>query len=126
LQNKVTLDGFAVRGDSSAIAGMDTAKAASARTILISPPCRTARCPPRRRSAAASIQYTSKTLQSAFGRTRYPADEGSQSLPPVLRKAHPWPKVHDQRIAPVFQLEFESFGRKYCRTSRWSGISSCK
>ena len=34
--------------------------------------------------------------------------------------------MSDQQIAPVFQIEFEPLGWKYCRASRGLGIPSCK
>src|ERR1700739_1201616 len=59
-------------------------------------------------------------------RVRYLADQGNHSLPALHREADQWPKVHDQRIALVFQIEFEPLGWKYCGASQGPRMPSCK
>jgi len=54
------------------------------------------------------------------------ANKGSHSPPGVGRKAQQSAERRDQRIAPVFQIEFESLGWKYCRASPGAGMPPCK
>jgi hypothetical protein len=67
-----------------------------------------------------------KILQPAFDRFRHLADEAGHPLPGTPCKAHQRAKMHDKRIAFVFQVELEPLGREYGRTSRWPAIPSCK
>ena len=127
LQTSAILADFAVRGDSSAIAGVATAKAAITRTILIPPPCRAERCRHlRRRRSARFHSVDLQSLRSAFHRFGEFAGQERHCMQTMYRQADQWPEVHDKRIALIFQIELEPLGRKYRRTSRRPGIPSGK
>jgi len=50
------------------------------------------------------------------------ADQGGDSLP----QTHQWPELPDQRIAAVFQVEFEPLGGKYSCACCRPALPSCK
>src|SRR5664279_2721661 len=68
----------------------------------------------------------SKSLRPPFDRFRHFANEGGRSLPCAPRKADRRCKLNDQRIAFVFQVEFEPLGQMYDCASRRPAIPSCK
>ena len=67
-----------------------------------------------------------KIPEAAFDRFHYLAGQGNRSPPGIHRKAYQGPKVSDQRITLIFQIEFEPLGRKYRCASRRPGIPSGK
>jgi len=54
-----------------------------------------------------------RAFQPAFDSFHHLVDHGDHSLSKMHRRAPPRSKLHDKRIAPVFQVEFESLGRIY-------------
>src|ERR1700722_15999306 len=75
---------------------------------------------------ATSIQRASKNLRSALDGRGDPASQGNRSPPTGHRQLHKRLEMHDQRIAVVFDIEFEPLGRKYRCAARPPGDPSRK
>src|SRR5258706_6444105 len=72
------------------------------------------------------LESTMKMFQPVFDRLRYSGNEGDHSPPTRFCGLHQPSQLHGKRIAFVFQVEFESLGRKDGCASRRPAIPSCK
>lgn len=104
-KNPVRIVSRLTRGAGGAIGGRrKTSKPPNLRAFLYAASVRPETLP---------VHSTREFLRPALGWFRDLAGQRSHSIQTAHRKAHQRPKVCEQRIALIFQVEFEPLGRKY-------------
>ncbi|MEH2567686.1 hypothetical protein [Bradyrhizobium sp. AZCC 2289] len=100
VQTSGTRDGFAGRGNSSAIADAGIVKMASARTILI----------------------LSLLLKCEIWRLQSNNVKFLESALHMCRQPYQRRQACDKRITPVSEVELERLGQEYCCASGWAAL----